>query len=207
MRSSLPNPSLLRPLLLSIALTAALAACNQAPTTGDSTAQEATQAEGEAKAAKLDAMYETFWEEYLVLNPITATFQGDPRYNDELPDFGSQAYRDEYKAFVERWLADVEAVGPEGLSGSDLINYEIFVADAKEILESYRFPGWMLPVNQMSSTASFAVQLGSGTGPQPFKTVEDYDNWLARAARLPVLFDTEIANMRAGMEAGVVQPT
>src|SRR5690606_27197460 len=45
------------------------------------------------------------------------------------------------------------------------------------------------------------------TGAQPFKTVEDYDNWLARAARLPVLFDTDIANMRAGMEAGVVQPT
>ena len=207
MRSSLPNRSLMRPILLSIALSAALAACNQPPATGDAASAQATQSEAEAKAAKLDALYETFWEEYLEFNPITATFQGDPRYNDQLPDFGSQEYRDSYKAFVQRWLEQVEAVGPEGLSGSDLINYEIFVADAKETLESYRFPGWMLPVNQMDSIASFAVQLGSGTGPQPFKTVEDYDNWLARAGRLPVLFDTSIANMRAGMEAGVVQPT
>src|SRR5690606_13305487 len=126
------------------------------------------------------------------------------RYNDQLPDAGSQSYRDEYKAFLERWLAKAEAIGPEGLAGSDLINYEIFVADAKEGLESFRYPGWMLPVNQMSSLATFAVQLGSGSGAQPFKTVQDHENWLARAGRLPVLMDTAIANMRAGMEAGVV---
>ena len=187
----------MRPLLLSVALAAALAGCSVAPATAD-TANQATQGQAEAKAEKLDALYEAYWEEYLKLNPITATFQGDPRYNAELPDFGSQEYRDDFKAFTEQWLAKVEAVGSEGLTGSDLINYEIFVTDAKETLASYRFPGWMLPVNQMDSIASFAVQLGSGTGAQPFKTVEDYDNWLARAGRLPVLFDTSIANMRAG---------
>ena len=36
--------------------------------------------------------------------------------------------------------------------------------------------------------------------------MKDYDNWLARGNRLPVLFDTDIANMREGMKAGVVQP-
>ena len=50
------------------------------------------------------------------------------------------------------------------------------------------------------------MQLGSGTGAQPFKTVKDYDNWLARGHKLPQLFDTSIANMREGMKAGVVQP-
>src|SRR3546814_10576508 len=64
----------------------------------------------------------------------------------------------------------------------------------------------MMPVNQMGSIASYAIMLGSGTGAQPFKTVEDYDNWLARANRMAVLFDTAIDNMRQGMEAGVVQP-
>ncbi len=78
--------------------------------------------------------------------------------------------------------------------------------DAKNSLESEQFPGWMMPVNQIGSIASFAVQLGSGTSAQPFKTVKDYDNWLARGDKLPVLFDTAIANMREGMKAGVVQP-
>src|SRR5690606_32298319 len=63
-----------------------------------------------------------------------------------------------------------------------------------------------MPVNQMGSIASYAIMLGSGTGAQPFKTVKDYDNWLARGNRLPVLFDSVIDNMRQGIKAGVVQP-
>jgi len=44
--------------------------------------------------------------------------------------------------------------------------------------------------------ANFVVMFGSGSGPQPFKTVKDYDNWLERASQVPVLFDQAIANMR-----------
>src|SRR3546814_1680066 len=83
---------------------------------------------------------------------------------------------------------------------------DVCSSDLKDSLESEKYPGWMMPVNQMGSIASYAIMLGSGTGAQPFKTVEDYDNWLARAKRMPVLFDTAIDNMRQGMEAGVVQP-
>ena len=69
-----------------------------------------------------------------------------------------------------------------------------------------KFPGWMLPVNQMGSIVTYAAMLGSGTGAQPFRTVKDYDNWLARGSQFPVLVDSAIANMREGMKAGVVQP-
>ncbi|HLM54018.1 MAG TPA: DUF885 family protein, partial [Pseudoxanthomonas sp.] len=159
-----------------------------------------------SSAARLTALYHQYWEEQLKLNPVQATFQGDPRYNDQLPDSGSAQYRRQQREFTERWLKTIEAVGSDGLAGQDLLSYEIFVRDAKNALEGERFPGWMMPINQMSSIASYAVMLGSGTSAQPFKTVKDYDNWLARGNRLPQLFGTEIANMRAGIEAGVVQP-
>lgn len=190
----------LRPLVLAVALTlgiAAVPAFAQAPVAG------ATQ---QSKAQRLEALYEQYWEESLKLNPLQATFQGDPRYNDQLPDFGSKQFRDEARAFTERWLKTIESVGPDGLSGQDLLSYEIFVRDAKNSLEGERFPGWMMPVNQMGSIPMFAVQMGSGTGAQPFKTVKDYENWLARGNKLPQLIDTSIANMREGMKAGVVQP-
>src|SRR3546814_3559565 len=48
--------------------------------------------------------------------------------------------------------------------------------------------------------------LGAGTGAQPFRSVRDYDNWLARAARIPALSDQAIANMREGVAQGLVQP-
>ena len=50
------------------------------------------------------------------------------------------------------------------------------------------------------------MQLGSGTGAQPFKTVADYENWRKRAAKMPAIFDQAIANSREGMKHGVVQP-
>ena len=193
---------MLRPLALALALTLAGAAA--APVhAADAPKAAATQ---QVKAQKLNALYDQYWEEVLKLNPLQATFQGDPRYNDQLPDFGSATFRKQQHDFTARWLKTLEDLGPDGLQGQDLLSYQIFVRDAKNSLESEQFPDWMMPIDQMRSLASFAVQLGSGKGAQPFKTVKDYDNWLARGNKLPGLFDTAIGNMREGIKAGVVQP-
>ncbi len=193
-----------RPSLLALALSAALLA--PSAFAAEAAAAPAATQSTSAKAAQLQKLYVDYWEEVLKLNPIQATFQGDPRYNDQLPDFGSAEYRKQQHDFTVRWLKTIEDVGSAGLSGQDLLSYEIFVRDSKSSLEGEKFPDWMMPVNQMASIASYAVMLGSGTSAQPFKTVKDYDNWLARGNKLPVLFDTDIANMRAGIKAGVVQP-
>jgi uncharacterized protein (DUF885 family) len=193
------------PALLTLAIALALPA---ATFVGQANAAESTAVASPAsdKAAQLNQLYTQYWEESLKLNPLRATFQGDPRYNDQLPNFLSAEYREKSHRFTEEWLKKVEAVGVDGLSGQDLLSYQIFVQDAKNELEGERFPGWMQPVNQFYNIASTVVQLGSGTGAQPFKTVQDYDNWNKRATRIPVLFDQAIANMREGVKAGVVQP-
>ncbi len=197
----------LRPLAFAVSLSLAtvLAACSPStePTAGSTAAGEAPQAD---KAAQLNQLYADYWEGVLKLNPLQATFQGDNRYNDQLPDMGSAEFRKQTHDFTTEWLGKVEKLGDAGLSGQDLLSYRIFVEEQKQSLEGEKFPSWMMPVNQMGSTVSYAVMLGSGQVAQPFKTVKDYDNWLARAARIPVLLDTEIANMREGMKAGVVQP-
>ncbi|MBS0200433.1 MAG: DUF885 family protein [Proteobacteria bacterium] len=159
-----------------------------------------------AKAKQLDALYAQYWEESLKLNPLGATYQGDNRFNDQLPDFYSAAFRKQNHDFTARWLKKVESVGSAGLSGQALISYDIFVHDSKASLESEKYPSWMLPVDQMGSIATSMAQLGNGTGAQPFKTVKDYDNWLKRGHRIPVLVDSIITDMQAGVKAGVVQP-
>ncbi len=202
-------------IFLATSLALALSGCASDPATtsaapgpGDKAmvGTDGAAAPADAKVERLNALYEQYWEENLLRNPISATFQGDPRYNDQWPNTLSQAYRDETHAFNTRWLESVRAVGSEGLEGQDLLSYEIFVRDLQKSLDGERFPGWMQPVNQFGSLTTLAVQFGSGTGAQPFKTVEDYDNWLARGARFPVLVDQAIANMREGVAAKVVQP-
>src|SRR5688572_12623750 len=164
-------------------------------------------AHGESdKSARLEALYARYWEENLELNPIGATFQGDPRYNDRLPNFYSGEYRQKTHDFNARWLETIERVGPEGLEGQDLMSYRIFVRDVKQELASEKYPDWQLPINQFRNWANLAAQFGSGTSAQPFKTVKDYDDWRKRASQVPVLFDQAIANMEQGIANGVVQP-
>lgn len=160
----------------------------------------------QSKAQQLNLIYDQYWDASLRLNPLQATFQGENRYNDQLPNFLSSAFRQQSHEFTQEWLRKVEALGPEGLSGQDLLSYEIFLRDARSALAAEAFPGWMQPINQFYNIASIAVMLGSGTGAQPFNTVQDYDNWSRRSLGIPALFDQAIANMRQGMRAGVVQP-
>ncbi|HBN52739.1 MAG TPA: DUF885 domain-containing protein [Stenotrophomonas sp.] len=199
-------PMKLRPLALSVSLSLATALSACSPSSQPAGGDAASQAPQADKAAQLNQLYADYWEGVLKLNPLQATFQGDNRYNDQLPDFGSAQFRQQSHDFTTEWLGKVEKLGDAGLSGQDLLSYRIFVEEQKQSLEGEKFPGWMMPVNQMGSTVSYAVMLGSGQVAQPFKTVKDYDNWLARAGRIPVLLETEIANMREGIKAGVVQP-
>src|SRR3546814_11398436 len=77
---------------------------------------------------------------------------------------------------------------------------------SSDVCSSDLFRDDLMPLNQFRNMASTFAMLGAGTGAQPFRSVRDYDNWLARAARIPALFDQAIANMREGVAQGLVQP-
>ena len=158
------------------------------------------------KAAQLNLVYDEYWDASMRLNPLQATFQGDTRFNDQLPNFLSAASRRQAHEFMVEWLGKVEAVGSDGLQGQDLLSYEIFVRDARMALAGEQYPAWMLPISPYNNLASLIAVLGSGAGAQPFRTPKDYDNWSRRSLGVPELFEQAIANMREGMAAGVVQP-
>lgn len=199
---------ILRPIAFAVALSFAtvLAGCGKSEAPTSPAASTAPAVDATQLAAQLDAMYAEFWEESLKLNPIQATFIGDARYNDHLPNFLSADFRAQSHAFAQRWLERAQAIDPAPLTGQARLSWDIFVRDLTMELEGERFPNWMLPISQMNSIAAFAVQLGSGTGAQPFKTVADYDNWNKRADDVVTILDQAIANMREGVAAGVVQP-
>jgi uncharacterized protein (DUF885 family) len=158
------------------------------------------------RAANLAKMYGEFWEENLELNPLIATNAGDPRYNAELPNYLSKEYEDRLRAFDRRYLDRAHAIGADGLTGQDRLSYDIFTLNRESALEEFDYPERLIPINQFYSATSTFAQLGSGSGSQPFVTVKDYDNWLARASHIPEILDQAVANMREGMKTGVVEP-
>lgn len=189
-----------------------LAACadrDQAPgASSPSPAPVASDAESVASelAAELDRLYEQHFDESLALNPLRATQLGDRRYNDQLPNFLGPEQRERQRAFAELWLQRFRDIDPAPLSGQDRLSYDMFVNARERELEAHTFPSHLQPINQFYNPTSMLAMLGSGTGAQPFQTVEDYDNWLRRMQQFPVLIDQAIANMREGIATGVVQP-
>ncbi|AWH18692.1 DUF885 domain-containing protein [Stenotrophomonas sp. ZAC14D2_NAIMI4_7] len=158
------------------------------------------------RAVQLERLYDEYWDASMRLNPLQATFQGETRYNDQLPNILSAAWRQQSHDFTVEWLGKVEKVGSDGLQGQDLLSYQIFVRDARATLDAERYPSWMMPISQYYNIGSIMAILGAGAGAQPFNTVQDYDTWSRRSLGIAPLFDQAIDNMRQGMKAGVVQP-
>lgn len=92
------------------------------------------------------------------------------------------------------------------LVGQDRWSYDILKSDLEQSQRSYRFPDWMLLINQFGSMPSFLAQMGAGRSVQPFRNTKDYEDWLKRLSMVPTLFDGTIANLRVGMGKGVTQP-
>lgn len=157
-------------------------------------------------ARDFDALLERYFEELLELNPLLATYIGDNRYDDRLPNFLGSEYRRQAREFNERYLAQARRFDPAELDAPRRISHEIFLRERKRAIEAERFPDHLLPINQAGSLLTVMPALGSGTNAQPFATVEDYDHWLKRLDGYVVWMDQAIANMREGMAKGVVQP-
>ncbi|GAB2315608.1 DUF885 family protein [Stenotrophomonas maltophilia] len=181
-----------------------------APARGSSARRAAPRPAAAARAVpkqvQLERLYDEYWDASMRLNPLQATFQGEARYNDQLPNILSAAWRQQSHDFTTEWLGKVEKLGSDGLQGQDLLSYEIFVRDARASLAAERYPSWMMPISQYYNVGSIMAILGAGAGAQPFNTVQDYDTWSRRSLGIPELFDQAIDNMRQGMKAGVVQP-
>ena len=190
--------------LLAISLCALLGACAGTDRATPPAAQ--TLAAAPSRAAQLDGLYDEWFEASLKLNPLQATQIGDARYNDQLPNMLAPQWRDAMRQMNADYLARARAIGNAGLTGQDLLSYELFVRDLAQELEANDYPRHLAPLNQFYSFASQFAVLGSGTTAQPFKTVADYDHWLKRARVIPEVFDQGIANMREGIAAGITQP-
>jgi uncharacterized protein (DUF885 family) len=195
-----------RSLILAVSCTLLTACATQPPAPAVPEPPAAAVATAADPGQQLHALFERYFEDMLRMNPVMATFIGDHRYDDQLPNTIGPAYRAEARAMNASYLAAVKAIDPAALSPADRISYEIFVREREREHAAERFPGHLLPINQAGSLITFMPSLGSGRNAQPFDTVEDYERWLKRLDGMVVWMDQAIANMREGIAKGVVQP-
>jgi uncharacterized protein (DUF885 family) len=173
---------------------------------GEPQEQAATDAPQASANTTLHALFDEHFERNLELNPLSATFIGDYRYNDRLANSNSPEYLAEAAAMDEEFLSRLLEIDREQLDYQDQLSYDLFKINREQSLEGNQFPFQLQPVNQFYSTTNFFVQLGSGSSAHPFKTVKDYDDFLSRADQFAINIDQIITNMQEGMREEVTQP-
>jgi uncharacterized protein (DUF885 family) len=159
-----------------------------------------------AGSSPLAALFTNYWEEQARLYPLQATTQGDNRFNDQLPNSGTQEFRQQQRRLYERYRDQLARLDRSKLTAADQTSYDVFQYEMTSRLASLAQPTWTMPFTQFSGLPLELAQLGAGTGAQPFKTVQDYDNWLARVRQFPAWVDTAAADFRHGMRTGLVLP-
>ncbi len=75
--------------------------------------------------ADLHALFEREWERDLADNPLSATYLGDPRYNDRLPDISPAAEAARHAADA-RVLDDLARIPRDRLPPAEQLNYDLF---------------------------------------------------------------------------------
>ena len=141
------------------------------------------------------------------LFPLFATVNGWREYDGQFANDLSEEHREAQRRFCRSGLDGLQAFDRERLSENDRLSYDVFRQNQLRCLERLEFDLHLLPIDQggFNLIVTFPIW-GAGNGPQPFRNVRDYENFLKRITGFVVWMDTAIANMRRGMARGFVQP-
>ncbi len=149
--------------------------------------------------ARLRALYtsEWAWRE--------ATFADDEGGTkpivDHLPkvDPVTQAMR---LAYWQNVMKELDAIPYAQLSPKEQVNYDVYKPQIENLIADQQFREYEMPAN---SDSSFWTDLGY-TARRPFKSLQDYQNWIAQMRDIPRYFREQIAEMRAGEARGFTPP-
>jgi uncharacterized protein (DUF885 family) len=149
----------------------------------------------------LQKLFDATWQEDLADDPVSATQLGDSRYNDKWPDMSQIAIDARQKKNYAR-LQSLAKINRDKLGKDEQLNYDLFQREIKSRITEYQFKPWMFALRTfdgpqlLAQTAEFA----------PFKTVKDYDNWLARINGSGPFIDQWILLWTQGVTEHLTQP-
>lgn len=159
-------------------------------------------AQDKTSAAKdLHALFDAEWERGLRENPVGATYLGDHRFDDRLPDLAPSALQASHDGDVAA-RARLERIPPGELSAEDQLNRDLFRRQTQASLDEYQYGSRYTPLSQRSGLTSMHRLADVIV----FRTPRDYEQWLARMNTLDRYVDQNIALMREGMQRGLMPP-
>jgi uncharacterized protein (DUF885 family) len=151
----------------------------------------------------IDELAESFWQRFLEQSPISATVNGDKRYDDRLPDPGPEG-RAAGRKLAEDMANAAASIPDEGLSVEDEITRDVFGVIGRLAVEQDDLRLDVLNVvDQMNGPQTLLPQL---TQLQGADTPQDFENFVARLHAYPAYMAANLELMREAEAMGLTAP-
>jgi len=150
----------------------------------------------------LHELLEDEWNKRVEQYPEWATQLGDNRFNDKLNDASYETII-RLQGESKELLNKIKDIDRSVLSVEDQLNYDLFLNDLIHGMKGFEYLLYLIPVTQMGG-----IQIGFAgiSNYMPFKSVSDYENYIARMRAFPKKVEQTIDLMRRGVEVGWVPP-
>jgi uncharacterized protein (DUF885 family) len=136
-------------------------------------------------------------------NPIGATIRGVPGYDHLLPDVSLEALRAE-QAREKRTLEKLRAIDAKTLQGQDRVSYDLLLDRMELAVEAQQYrDSEGLALSTLGGLQTFLPRAAQVT---PFRTIEDYRNYVKRIQAMPRMVASTIERLELGLKSGWIHP-
>lgn len=104
--------------------------------------------------------------------------------------------------YWESVLARLDAIARSELTPREQVDYDVYRPQIQVLIANQRFRDYEMPAN---SDTTFWTDIGY-TARRPFRSLQDYRNWLAQLRDIPRYFHEQMDEMRAGLKRGFTPP-
>lgn len=156
----------------------------------------------ESRRKELSQLIDDEWEYEMRETPEFATVIGDYRYNDKWSD-SSLAYVPKQRDALEKWVTRFEAVDTTGFPEQEKLSHMLMVRDLKERIEAIDLKLYLMPVDQFNG---IHINLATFVNFIPFNTTKQYEDYLSRLHKIPVVMDQVIETLQEGEKAKLLPP-
>lgn len=147
---------------------------------------------------RLKAIYDAEWQWRLAQ---TGQVQDglDTRPGDRLPCV-TPACQEQRGRYWQDVLNKLAAIPDAELSPGERLNKAVLVESLRAEVVGIRWRNYEMPINSDVNVWNYLPSQA------PFRTAQEYRNYISRLRDIPRWFDENIANMRAGMKRGFTPP-
>jgi uncharacterized protein (DUF885 family) len=151
----------------------------------------------------VDQIADAFWERFKELSPISATINGDTRYDDRLPDPSAEG-REAWRQLAQDMRDAAAAIPDEGLSVEDRITRDVLdVIGEIQLLELDQRMDQLHTVDQMGGPQTLLPQI---TQFQSADSPERLELFLARLHAYPTYMAENREILREALSSGLTAP-